>query len=201
MEAKRCQACGKEYEQGSRNSNQYAESKFCSLACSGSSRKNTIDVVMAKVAKSQSPDGCWYWLGYTVKGYGVVRFDGKDVMAHRFFWGLEHGEIPDGMYLDHLCRNPRCVNPSHLRLATPRENTLAPHSRALPAMYAARTHCPKCGDEFFIQKDGSKIRRRCRRCLNERQNKASRKRWAASDSMRDRQRERRASAAATRSQV
>jgi hypothetical protein len=59
----------------------------------------------AKVRKS---DGCWEWLGARMaNGYGRFLGDSRRVvLAHRFAYTMLVGEIPDGMVLDHLCRNP-----------------------------------------------------------------------------------------------
>lgn len=62
--------------------------------------------------------GCWIWTGYTVKGYGQV--GGRP--AHRVAYEREHGQIPAGMEVDHLCRVPLCVNPDHLEPVTRAEN-------------------------------------------------------------------------------
>lgn len=63
--------------------------------------------------------GCWVWTaGTALSGYGVLRFDGKDQLAHRVSYTLHYGTIPSGLQIDHQCHNRRCVNPNHLRLAT-----------------------------------------------------------------------------------
>jgi hypothetical protein len=85
------------------------------------------------------------------------------VCAHRFAYELFVDEIPDGLTLDHLCRNPRCVNPGHLEPVTQRENTLRGISPV--AVNAAKTHC-KHGhllDEAntYMTNAGS---RQCRTC-------------------------------------
>lgn len=67
-------------------------------------------------------DGCWDWTGDTVKGYGRLSQRGKLVYAHRLSWEIEHGDIPDGLFVDHACHNTYCVNPQHLRLVTNKEN-------------------------------------------------------------------------------
>jgi len=66
---------------------------------------------------------CWVWQrAKTELGYGVARADGKNQYAHRMMYEREVGPIPDGLSLDHLCRNPSCVNPAHLEPVTHGEN-------------------------------------------------------------------------------
>ena len=43
-------------------------------------------------------------------------------MAYRYAYALENGPIPEGMVIDHKCHNPSCVRPTHLRLATQKQN-------------------------------------------------------------------------------
>ena len=68
------------------------------------------------------PDtGCWNWTGgKTTPGYGRI---GRDQYAHRFFYEQAVGPIPPGLVIDHLCRNPSCVNPQHLEPVTQQTNT------------------------------------------------------------------------------
>lgn len=69
-------------------------------------------------------DGCQVWTGWlSPGGYGKFKTDGKSTFAHRYAWERANGPIPDGMVIDHACRNPPCVNVGHLRLATQTENT------------------------------------------------------------------------------
>jgi hypothetical protein len=63
-------------------------------------------------------DECWTWSGATQRGYGMLHFEGKTQRAHRVSYTLSIGPIPDGLVIDHLCRNKRCVRPSHLEPVT-----------------------------------------------------------------------------------
>lgn len=70
-------------------------------------------------------NGCWEWAGSRQHdGYGVIRRDKTADMAHRLMYERSKGPVPDGMHLDHLCRNPWCVNPDHLEAVPPRVNIL-----------------------------------------------------------------------------
>lgn len=67
--------------------------------------------------------GCWVWqLGKTAGGYGETKVDGRGLLAHRHYYEQTKGPIPAGLVLDHLCRNPSCVNPDHLEAVTHAEN-------------------------------------------------------------------------------
>ena len=73
-----------------------------------------------KVDRGEGTDSCWNWTGALhEKGYGtwtVVRPGGgtTSVRPHRVSWHLLVGPMVDGLVIDHLCRNRRCVNPGHL---------------------------------------------------------------------------------------
>lgn len=114
-------------------------------------------------AYSVEQDGCWLWQRSSLpSGYGLVSYHGKQWLAHRASYTAFVGEIPDGLTIDHLCNNPPCVNPDHLRPATQRENNL--RGRGLASENAAKTQCSR-GHEFNEQNTYHwRGKRRCRPC-------------------------------------
>lgn len=81
-----------------------------------------LDRFWAKVDKSGE---CWEWLGAkSGEGYGnfTTHHKGKTYKAHRLSYQLMNGYIPEGLVIDHICHNTSCVNPSHLRAVTRKQN-------------------------------------------------------------------------------
>lgn len=73
----------------------------------------------------QSDTGCWVWTGATNgSGYGMIGVGQRKKYVHRATYEIARGPIPDGLMIDHLCRNPICCRPDHLEAVTNRENTL-----------------------------------------------------------------------------
>lgn len=108
--------------------------------------------------------GCWVWTGTrSPLGYGQLRLNYKLYSAHRWVYEQLVGTIPEGLELDHLCRNPPCCNPSHLEPVTHRENILRGSGWA--AVNARRTECVN-GHAFTPEntKFLGSGRRRCKEC-------------------------------------
>lgn len=84
---------------------------------------------------------CWIWRGtIEVRGYGVIRIDGKIKKAHRIAYELLRGPIPNNWPLDHLCENTLCVNPFHTEAVPNGENL---HRYALKTKWLGGGRRPK----------------------------------------------------------
>jgi hypothetical protein len=138
-------------------------------------KRGAVDRFAEKVALTDS--GCLEWIAGTAgNGYGHFHTTqtpdekARDVYAHR--WSYEHhlGPIPEGLHIDHLCRNTRCVNPDHLEAVTQRVNTL--RGTAPTAINAAKTHCPQrhgyTAENTYTDREGYRHCRTCRRLADQR---------------------------------
>lgn len=119
----------------------------------------------SKVLKRDG-SGCWIWLGAMHRlGYGMFRVGTKTKLAHRVAYEMEVGPVPSGLQLDHLCRNRKCVKPTHLEAVTSRENLM--RGQTLARKNASKTAC-KNGHPFdtlnTIARGESAQWRRCRIC-------------------------------------
>lgn len=113
----------------------------------------------------QKTETCWIWLATTDRqGYGQFHPEpGMNRIAHKWLYQRMVGPIPEGMQLDHLCRNTSCVNPAHLEVVTARENTMRGNSRS--AINARKTECNR--GHPFTPKNTRRDRygqRNCRKC-------------------------------------
>ncbi len=114
-----------------------------------------------------TPFGCWQWTAACdAQGYGIFTVGGRNRIAHRYVYELLAGPIPDGLQVDHLCRNRGCVNPDHLEPVTAKVNTN--RSRA-NHRFLLRTHCQEghalTPENTMARRDspGSRICRECQR--------------------------------------
>jgi len=72
--------------------------------------------------KVEKTETCWNWTAsVSARGYAQYRSP-VGLQAHRYAYTITHGPIPDGLVIDHMCYNRICVNPSHLRAITNKQN-------------------------------------------------------------------------------
>lgn len=137
---------------------------------------------MAKVTIDNHTKYCWLWTGAKRKGrirknkfatYGAFGYKGKSLSAHVVSYLIFNGKIPNGLEIDHLCRNTLCVNPFHLEAVTHSENC----KRGLGGKHRVEeckliTHCLRghkyTKENTYKNKNGHRM---CIKCLRERTKK------------------------------
>jgi hypothetical protein len=101
------------------------------------------------------PEECWPWVAYrNSEGYGSCRGVNGTTYPHRVAWALTHGEIAEGLTIDHLCETKACCNPGHMEPVPQGINVQRYYERRVEIFGKCA-----CGGE---RKDGKT--RRCRAC-------------------------------------
>lgn len=160
-----CERCKKIFKGTGRTS------RFCSKLClwgrkskiKALPRGNHLKRFWSNVDKSTD---CWIWKGaLSGKGYGLFGFNKIRKSAHIISFELLNGLVPSDRELDHTCKNPPCINPSHLEPVTHQINMLRGNTFA--RVNKSKTHCPK-GHEYNSENtrmapNGSRLCRECDR--------------------------------------
>jgi hypothetical protein len=114
---------------------------------------------------------CWNFKSLKSNGYGQIRIGAKNVLAHRFSYEVNNGKIQEGLDLDHLCKNRKCVNPLHLQIVTRRENLL--RGDTITKYNSEKQVCPKghpySGNNLLLifRKKRRTFSRECKICHRE----------------------------------
>ena len=119
-----------------------------------------VDRYVDRIDTGVDLDDCWEWQGAknVTHGYGKIQVNKRTHNAHRIIYEVLVGPIPDGLVVDHLCRNKLCVNPDHLEPVTWAENI----RRGIHTnQYAKQVTCIRGHDFDYITPDG---RRQCKTC-------------------------------------
>ena len=128
--------------------------------------------LMLFVRKDES--GCWHWQGARKStGYGQTSLNGVGMNAHRAMYLAIHGPVAQGMDIDHLCGVRHCVNPDHLE-AVPHVVNVQ-RQRVLLSDYCRKGHLRSAANVRW-ERDGHRMRRRCRVCERERESRRQRRR-------------------------
>lgn len=113
------------------------------------------------VEKIKVQGECWAWIGARRKmtaKYGCATVNGRSAMAHRAVYEILIGPIPEGLELDHLCRNQSCVNPDHLEPVSHQVNSQRALIRLVcpkghpTTQFADRRRCVICKSEYDKQR-------------------------------------------------
>ena len=123
----------------------------------------SVDIKGAILARSEPTlAGCWHWKGILGRdGYPLLRIGQRRLVASRLSYLAYTGPIPEGLVIDHLCRNRSCVNPEHLESVTQSEN----HRRGLRGVL--KQECVRGHPYTNVYRSPSTGKRMCRTCVVE----------------------------------
>jgi hypothetical protein len=147
--------------------------------------KRRTDLLLFERVRFDSKSGCWNWMkSLDRRGYAkfwITDLEGnrRCAQVHRVAYEIFRGKIPEGLVIDHLCRNPRCINPWHMEAVTTSTNLR--RGETVVAKCLAKVECPRghplSGDNLYayVTKKGIRHRQclRCRRTYQERRKRAT----------------------------
>ena len=114
-------------------------------------------------------DGCWAWKGgHNALGYAQFNGGpGRTKAAHRWLWEQLNVRLPRCLVLDHLCRNPSCINPDHLEPVTNAENVRrgVPRNQNMNKQICNAGH-PFTPENTYTYSDGRRLCRECGRAAS-----------------------------------
>lgn len=141
-------------------------------SCSGKRGQKAISIKkrLERLSIPEPNSGCVIWIGrLNNKGYSQIMCRDGLHLAHRVAYELSKGPIPGGLELDHLCRNPACINPDHLEAVTRKVNqNRGRAAEATKERHRNKLFCDNCGGplEFLYRSSrrSGQLQRGCRSC-------------------------------------
>lgn len=124
-------------------------------------KRDPLDRLMDKVVENGE---CWEFAGALRNGYGVIGVEHSTVYTHRYVYERMVADIPDGLVIDHLCRNRACCNPAHLEPVPQRLNCQR-GERAGTRVTACKHGHDYTPENTYTNPQGY---RACRTCIRER---------------------------------
>lgn len=168
FQAKLCEQCGTSFGPAVRRDgvrsfklDDFKKRRFCSPKCHTDSLKLKIEDVLGRL-QIDPVTNCHIWTGTRRGFYGSVRWNGKSRAVHRIVWEHFRSPVPEGMQMDHTCGAKLCCNVDHLRVVTPRDNSLAATSNNMAARNHRRVKCPQCGGPYSAFPNGIRYCKPCR---------------------------------------
>lgn len=85
---------------------------------------NTLKNILSHTLRDEASGCLLYTRGLDKDGYPKISLQGKMGLGSHFVFALSYGAIPEGYEVDHICHVRRCVEPTHLRLLTHKQNVI-----------------------------------------------------------------------------